>query len=84
MQRNTLHDISVHIIAATCLLVVGTAGYIVGNATRTMDAEPALPVSTYRPVIGGPGPEVSGTTAPEIIFLPPGIDVDLEDTRTTN
>lgn len=78
MQRNTLHDISVHIIAVTCLLVVATGGFIAGRSSRSTNVSTTPPIHSFGsgPEFGGAGPNLPDTPKREIIPMPPGVELD--------
>lgn len=81
MQRDTLHDISTHIIAATCLLIVATGGFITGSRVSEK-AIPPIQTNGPGPLVGGPGPDLLDTPKREIIPLPPDVDLDRKQPPT--
>jgi hypothetical protein len=86
MHRDTLHDISTHIIAVTCLLIIATGGFIAGHASRAPDVSPSPQIHSFGPgpTVGGFGPNVPDTPKREIIALPPGVDLDRSHPPTRN
>lgn len=86
MQRDTLHDISIHIIAVTCLLVVATGGFIVGRFSRATDASPPPQIHSFGhgPTVDASGPNVPETPKRAIIPMPLDVELDRSRPRSRN
>lgn len=78
MQRNTLHDISVHIIAMTCLLVVATGGFIAGRSSQSTNESTPPQIHSFGsgPELGGAGPNLPETLKRKITPMPPDAELD--------